>query len=90
MKDLIKMLFIDNPELEEAVKEFYTQSPESLRAKEEFYETAEEIAKLVGYDLYDRFEQRFGVYLACSNDIYYLFGLGLRQEVILALQSEVS
>ena len=31
MKDLIKMLFIDNPELEEAVKEFYTQSPEYLK-----------------------------------------------------------
>ena len=85
MNDKIKMLFLDNPEIDEAIKRFYEQDPEYLRIKEEFYETAHEIAKIVGFDLYDRFEQRFGIYVARSSDIYYLFGLGLRQEVLSAL-----
>ncbi len=89
MNDAIKMLFVDNPEIDEAVKEFYEKSPEYLKVKQEFYETAEEIAKIVGYDLYNRFEQLFGIYVARANDIYYLFGLGLRQEVISALQPEM-
>ena len=47
MNDAIKMLFVDNPEIDEAVKEFYEKSPEYLKVKQEFYETAEEIAKIV-------------------------------------------
>ena len=90
MNDPIKMLFIDNPEIEEAIKEFCAQNPEYLKLKQEFYETAQQIAGIVGYELYNRFEQRFGLYIACSNDVYYLFGLGLRQEIISALQPEVT
>ena len=90
MSDYINMLFIDNPGIEEAIQEFYSQDPEYLKIKEEFYETAQEIAKIVGYDLYDRFERRFGIYVSRSNDIYYLFGLGLRQEIISALQPKMS
>ena len=85
MNNNLKMLFIDNPEIDEAIKKFCAQSPEFLKIKEEFYETAHEIAKIVGWELYDRFEQRFGIYVARSSDIYYLFGLGLRQEVLSAL-----
>lgn len=85
MIDLIEMLFMKNPGIEEAVKEFSAQNPEYLRRKNEFYEIAQEIAAIVGYDLYNRFEQGFASYIACSNDIYYLFGLGLRQEVLSAL-----
>ena len=85
MNDKLKMLFIDNPEIDEAIKEFCEQNPGYLKIKEEFYETAHEIAEIVGFDLYDRFEQRFGIYVARSSDIYYLFGLGLRQEVLAAL-----
>ena len=90
MNNLIKTLFIDNPKLEEAIKEFCDQNPEYLKIKQEFYETAHEIAKIAGYDLYNRFEQRFGIYVACTSNIYYLFGLHLRQEVLSALQSEMA
>ena len=89
MNDPIKMLFIDNPEIDEAIKDFCAQSPDYLKIKEEFYETAQQIAGIVGWELYNRFEQRFALYIAGSNDIYYLFGLGLRQEVISALQPEM-
>lgn len=85
MNDSIKMLFKDNPEMEIAIKEFCANNPEYLQIKQEFYETAREIAGLVGYNLYSRFEEQFGAYLARANGTYYLFGLGLRQEVITAL-----
>lgn len=85
MNESIKMLFVDNPELDEKIEAFCEQNPEYLRKRQEFYETAEEIAQIAGFDLYDRFERRFGAYMACSNDIYYLFGLALRQEVLTAL-----
>ena len=90
MSDPIKMLFIDNPEIEEVIKEFCAQSPEYLKLKQEFYETAQQISGIVGYELYNRFEGRFNTYMACYTDLYYLFGLGLRQEVISALQPKVS
>ena len=90
MNDKLKMLFIDNPGIEEAIKEFCFQNPEYLKLKQEFYETAQQIAGMIGWELYDRFERRFSLYIASSNDIYYLFGLGLRQEVLSALQPEMS
>jgi hypothetical protein len=90
MSELIRTLFAENPEIEEAIEEFCAQSPEYLKVKQEFYETAQQIAEIAGYHLYDQFERRFALYTACSNDLYYLFGLGLRQEIISALQSKVS
>ena len=90
MTDKLKMLFVDNPEIDEAIQDFCAQYPQYLKIKQEFYETAEEIAAIAGYDLYNRFEQCFGIYLARATDLYYLFGLGLRQEVLSALQSEMA
>ena len=86
MNDKIKMLFLDNPEMTEQIEAFCQRDPLFSKVKLEFYETAHEIAQIVGYELYDRFEQRFGLYTARSSDLYYLFGLGLRQEVVSALQ----
>ena len=89
MTNPIKALFVDNPDLDELIKDFCAQDPEYLTIKNEFYETAHKIRDIIGYDLYDCFEQRFAVYVARANELYYLFGLGLRQEVLSALQSEM-
>ena len=86
----LKILFLENPDLAEQIEAFCEQNPAFLKAKLEFYETAHEIARIAGYDLYDRFERRLGDYLDCYTGLYYLFGLGLRQEVLSALQPEVS
>ena len=90
MNEKLKALFIDNLDITEQIEEFCAQSPEYLKVKQEFYETAQQIAEIAGYHLYDQFERRFALYTACANDLYYLFGLGLRQEIISALQSKVS
>ena len=64
MTDKIKMLFLDNPEMTEQIEAFCQRDPLFSKVKLEFYETAHEIAQIVGYELYDRFEQRFGLYTA--------------------------
>ena len=90
MNDKLKMLFLDNPDITEQIEDFCAQDPAFLKAKLEFYETVHEIARAVGRELYDRFERRLGAYTSCYTDLYYLFGLGLRQEIISALQPKVS
>lgn len=90
MNDQLNPLFIDNPDLVEQIEVFCEKDPECSERKREFYETARKIAEITDFQLYDSFEQSFIRYLACANDIYYRFGLGLRQEVLSALQPEVS
>ena len=90
MNDKLNMLFVDNLGLKEEIEAFCAKDPEYLEVKREFYEVAHEIAKMAGFELYNRFETRLGSYLGCSNDLYYLFGLGLRQDIISALQPKVS
>jgi len=90
MNDKMRALFVDNPELQKHIREFCLQDPEYVKRRREFYEAAHEVAEIVGYDLYERFEERFSLYMARSYDIYYLFGLGLRQDIISALQPEIS
>lgn len=85
MKKALKALFCDNLELDSEIAAFLAQDPEFVQAEREFYETAHEIAQLVGFERYDRFERRLGRYTARLSDSYYLFGLGLRQEVLQAM-----
>ena len=86
MKAILKTLFLDSPNLDEKIVSFLAQDPEFVQAEQEFYETAHEIAQLVGFERYDRFERRLGRYTARLSAIHYLFGLGLRQEVLRALE----
>ncbi len=74
------------PELEEQIDAFLAQDQDFVQAEEAFYESAREIAQLAGFERYDRFECRLGVYLNRLTNLHYLFGLGLRQEVLRALR----
>ena len=85
MNNNLKILFVDNPDLTEEIEAFCEKDPEYRSARDAFAEIAEEIAEIVGFDRYDAFERRFGAFKGRSDDLYYLFGLGLRQEVISAL-----
>lgn len=73
------------PELDSEIAAFLAQDPKFVQAEREFYEAAGEMAQLTGYDRYDLFERRLGAYLNRMSDLYYLFGLGLRQELLHAL-----
>lgn len=84
----IETLFCDNLHIEAEINAFLAQDSKLTQAEQEFYETANEIAQLAGFDLYDLFERRLGAYLSRLSDLYYLFGLGLRQEVLEAMGAE--
>ena len=88
MNNTLKILFQDNPELSSQIAQFCASDPEYMKVERRFYETAHEIAKIVGYELYDTFEARFGEFLSQPANTYYFFGLGLRQEVIRALNAD--
>ena len=64
------------------IEAFCASDPEFMRAEEQFYEIANQIAKLAGFDLYNAFEKGFSKYIMRTADLYYLYGLGLRQEIL--------
>ena len=85
MNDILYTLFQDNTELPGKVYEFLKQDPEFRQAEQEFEAISRQIAEKLGKDLYLDFEAAQSWYMARLVNIYYLFGLGLRQEVLTAL-----
>ena len=75
-----------NDTIDAEIEAFCAGDPEFVSAKEQFYSIANEIAKLAGRDLYDAFETSLGAYWTRASDLYYLYGLGLRQEILGALE----
>lgn len=82
----LSSLFL-NDTVDAEIEAFCASDPEYLKTKQEFYETAEKIALRVGFDLYDAFEKSLGAYWTRASDLYYLYGLGFRQEVLRSLSA---
>ena len=82
MNDKLKMLFVDNPYIAEQVCAFCKTLPEFREAEQEFHAASDRIEKKLGKDLYFAFENTQSWYMAKLVNAYYLFGLGLRQEVL--------
>ena len=90
MDDQLKTLFVDNPYLAEQVCTFCKSIPEFREAEREFNAVSAQVAEKLGKELYFEFERSQSWYMARLVNAYYLFGLGLRQKVIAALQPEVT
>ncbi len=88
MNHYLKILFYDNPLIDDELAGFLAQDPQFVQAEETFLKTSHEIAQAVGFSLYSSFERSLNDYLFRIADLYYLFGLGLRQEVLQAMQTE--
>ena len=88
MHNTIRNLFLGDFDLDEELEAFCERNPEYRKTQQEFYAVAHEIAEMIGFEQYDRLERSFGSYLNCANDIHYLFGLGLRQELLSALGAD--
>ena len=85
--DILSTLFL-NEDIDEEIAAFCASDPEYLKIKQQFYGITHEIAKHVEYDLYDAFERGFNAYLFRTADLYYLFGLRLRQEILHAIRAD--
>jgi len=90
MDNLLYTLFQDNVELPGKVYEFCKGLPEFCQAEQEFEAISSQAAEKMGNEFYLRFENAQTRYMAHLVNAYYLFGLGLRQEVLSALQPEIS
>ena len=90
MNKTLKMLFVDNPYIAEQVCAFCSTLSEFQEAERKFDAVSEQIAEKLGQELYLDFEEAQSWYMAKLVNAYYLFGLGLRQEVLSALQPKVS
>lgn len=75
-----------NDTIDAEIEAFCASDLELLSRKQQFYTAAHEIAELVGHDLYDAFETSLGAYWSRASDLYYLYGLGLRQEILQVLE----
>ena len=87
MKTILQTLFLKNPYLPEQIYTFCSQLPEFRKAEQDYEASAAELRARLGDKDYDTFEETFSWYLAQYSKAYYLFGLGLRQEVLSALET---
>ena len=90
MENILYTLFQDNTELPGKVYEFCKEIPEFCQAERDFEAISDQAAEKMGAELYFDFEDAQSRYMARLVNAYYLFGLGLRQEVLSALQPEMS
>ncbi|MCI8436954.1 MAG: hypothetical protein HFF40_10880 [Lawsonibacter sp.] len=74
-----------NDTIDAELEAFCASDPEFVQAEQDFKEIARQIAQLVGFDRYDAFEKRFTKYMYRTSDLYYLYGLGLRQDILRAM-----
>ncbi len=84
MNDILSTLFLDNPYIPEQICAFCSQLPDFQQAEQEYETAAAALRTRLGKE-FDNFEEIFNWYLAQFANAYYLFGLGLRQEVLSAL-----
>ncbi|WP_251318022.1 hypothetical protein [Flintibacter muris] len=59
--------------------------PEYREAEQVFRAAEQELERRLGYEVFNRFIEAQSHYTAQQTHAYYLFGLGLRQEVLSAL-----
>ena len=85
MNHILRTLFLDNPCIPEQVCAFCNQLPEFRKAEQDYEAAASRLRAQLG-EAYDSFEETLNWHLAQYSKAYYLFGLGLRQEVLSALE----
>ena len=85
MNDILKTLFLDNPYIPERIFDFCHQLPEFREAERTYRDAADRLRGRLGAEEVNDFDEILAHYLAQYVHAYYLFGLGLRQEVLYAL-----
>ena len=102
MKESIDSLFCNNPDLSHQIYTYCKANPEFMEAEAEYDALLQSLEQNLGYARMQEIEDCFLRYSARLQEIedcflrysarlvqaYYLFGLGLRQEVLWALGRE--
>ena len=85
MNPILYTIFEDNPQIPAEIFRFCRTLPDYLAAEERFEAQADQVSRLLGPELYLPFEEAMNAQLAYEARAHYLFGLGLRREVLEAL-----
>ena len=88
MKESIDSLFCNNPDLSHRIYTYCKANPEFMEAEAEYDALLQSLEQTLGYARMQEIEDCFLRYSARLVQAYYLFGLGLRQEVLWALGRE--
>ena len=78
-------LFLDNPYIPEQIYTFCNQLPEFREAERAYEEITGRLRAQLDTAEVNTFDEIVAPYLSFYAHAYYLFGLGLRQEVLSAL-----
>lgn len=82
---ILQTLFLDNPEIPGEIASFCSSIPEYVQAEQEYNRVTAELMDLIGFARYSRFEEALTCHLFHETRAYYLFGLGLRREILSGL-----
>ena len=82
MKESIDSLFCNNPDLSHRIYTYCKADPEFMEAEVEYDALLQSLEQTLGYARMQEIEDCFLRYSARLVQAYYLFGLGLRQEVL--------
>ena len=82
---ILQTLFLDNLEIPAEIAKFCETIPEYVQAELAYNRAARELMDLIGYERYARFEEALTLHMSFEHRAYYLFGLGLRRELLYAL-----
>ena len=85
MNDILNTLFLDNPYIPDQVYTFCKQLPEFVEAEQDYEAAAATLRARLGHEQFDAFDETLTRYLARYVQAYYLFGVGIRQELLSAL-----
>ena len=87
-QSILQTLFLDNPEIPVEISSFCNHIPEYVQAELAYNRAARELMDLIGYERYARFEEAVTQHLSYEVRASYLFGLGLRKEILRSLAGE--
>ena len=79
---ILQTLFLDNLEISAEIVKFCNTIPEYVQAEREYNKAAQELEELIGFERYSRFEAAMNAHLSYEVRACYLFGLGLRREIL--------
>ena len=79
---ILQSLFLNNPELPGEILKFCASLPEHQQAQQEYRRLADEVARALGNKRYMDYEEALNQYWAIDNRAFYLFGVGLRRELL--------
>ena len=85
MNPILYTIFEDNPQIPAEIFRFCRTLPDYLAAEERFEAQTDQVRQLLGWDRYEAFEQAMVEKMSYEARAHYLFGLGLRREVLEAL-----